>query len=169
MEAKIRRERETLFLSSLAVIIFCVWGSAKVLFSYVLDPENWIRYVTGSANPAITRGETAAIIVAFILVNFLFRLSIGLPAIKESRADGSGKRVIYIILAFLCLAMEVSTYWAVFVLPKQSGDIVTALVTGELSGPLAMLIIEITSCFAIIQLIISSLKLKYLRRKAKAT
>ena len=48
MEAKIRRERETLFLSSLAVILFFVWGSAKVLFSYIMDPINWIKNVTGS-------------------------------------------------------------------------------------------------------------------------
>ena len=62
MEAKIRRERETLFLSSLAVILFFVWGSAKVLFSYIMDPINWIKNVTGSDNPAITETGTTVII-----------------------------------------------------------------------------------------------------------
>ena len=107
MEAKIRRERETLFLSSLAVIIFCVWGSAKVLFSYILDPIHWIKYVTGSDNPAITETGAAIIIVAYILVNFVFRLCIGLPAIKESRANDSGKRVLYLIFAVIFLVTDI--------------------------------------------------------------
>ena len=164
MEAKIRRERETLF----AVIIFCVWGSAKVLFSYILDPIHWIKYVTGSDNPAITETGAAIIIVAYILVNFVFRLCIGLPAIKESRADASGKRVLYLIFAVIFLATDIIFYWTGFIMPIQSGHFMEMLESGEIIGPLAMLFIEVTSCFVTMQLIISSLKLKYLRRAARS-
>lgn len=167
MEAKIRRERETLFLSSLAVIIFCVWGSAKVLFSYILDPIHWIKYVTGSDNPAITETGAAIIIVAYIFVNFIFRLCIGLPAIKESRADASGKRVLYLIFAVIFLATDIIFYWTAFIMPIRSGHFMEMVESGEIIGPLAMLFIEVTSCFVTMQLIISSLKLKYLRRAAK--
>ena len=168
IEAKIRRERETLFLSSLAVILFCVWGSAKVLFSYMLNPIHWIQYVTGSESPAITETGAAVIIVAYILVNFLFRLCIGIPAIKESQADASGKRVLYLIFAVLFLATDILFYWTEFIMPIQSGQFMEMFETGEIIGPFAMLFIEVTSCFVTMQLIISSLKLKYLRHSAKS-
>jgi hypothetical protein len=161
MEAKIRRERETLFMSSLAVILFFVWGSAKVLFSYIMDPVTWLQYVSGSDDPAITQGKTTAIIAAYILVNLIFRLCIGLPAIKECRQNSSGKRFVYIIHAVICLVMDVLTFRSAVILPIESGEYTTII------GPLAMIVIEITSCYAIVQLIISSLKLKYLRHKAK--
>ena len=169
MEAKIRRERETLFLSSLAVILFFIWGSAKVLFSYILDPINWIKNVTGSENPSITETGTTVIIIAYILLNLIFRLCIGLPAIKEARADSSGKRVVYIVLAAICLVMEVGTFRSAVIVPIQGGNIQKLIESGEIVGPLAMFVIEITSCLALVQLIISSLKLKYLRHAAKAT
>ena len=168
MEAKIRRERETLFLSSLAVILFFVWGSAKVLFSYIMDPINWIKNVTGSDNPAITETGTTVIIVAYILLNLLFRLCIGLPAIKEARADSAGKRIVYLVLAIICLVMEVLTFQLAVIVPIQGGNIQKLIESGEIIGPLAMFTIEVTSCLVLIQLLISSLKLKYLRHAAKA-
>ena len=105
--------------------------------------------------------------MAYIFVNFIFRLCIGLPAIKESRADASGKRVLYLIFAVIFLATDIIFYWTAFIMPIRSGHFMEMVESGEIIGPLAMLFIEFTSCFVTMQLIISSLKLKYLRRAAK--
>ena len=110
MEAKIRRERETLFLSSLAVIIFGVWGSTKVLISYLIDPETWIRLVSDSSEPALIETHVAVLLMLFFLLDIGIRLGIGLPGIKESRVNAPGKKVIYLILAVVYLVIDILAY-----------------------------------------------------------
>lgn len=168
MEAKIRRERETLFLSSLAVILFGVWGSLKVVISYLLNPEEWIKLASESPEPAVTSAIVIALIIGFVLLDFFFRLSIGLPGIKESRVDGSGKRKIYLILAVLYLVSDVISFRSIFVPSMAAEDYIVFIASGEFIDHLATIIIEGTSCFAVVQLIVSSLKLKRLRGAAKA-
>ena len=64
--------------------------------------------------------------------------------------------------------MEVGTFRSAVIVPIQGGNIQKLIESGEIIGPLAMFTIEVTSCLALMQLLISSLKLKYLRRSAKS-
>lgn len=169
MEAKIRRERETLFLSSLAVIIFGVWGSTKVLISYLIDPETWIRLVSDSSEPALTETHVAVLLVLFFLLDIGIRLGIGLPGIKESRANAPGKKVIYLILAVVYLVIDILAYRSTFAATLKEINLDYILENGGIMDPFAMIIIEGTSCFAIVQMILSSLQLKYLRHAAMTT
>ena len=75
--------------------------------------------------------------------------------------------VLYLIFAVIFLATDIIFHWTGFIMPIQSGHFMEMLESGEIIGPLAMLFIEVTSCFVTMQLIISSLKLKYLRRVAR--
>lgn len=162
METKIRREEDTLFLSGLAVIIFGIWGSLKICITFFLESEAVLKTVdVDGLDLLLVKIITFAFVLILCLIDLFFRLRIGIPAMKESREKGQSHY--YLILAGFYLLTDAIAFLSVFIVP--GGDVDVAEKT-DLMSRVTKFIIQASSCYVLLQLIISSIKLRRLRRDA---
>ncbi len=155
MEKELRRYQSILSASGLAVIVFGVWSAAKTLILLFsgFGPYDIRAMLEELDAPPGTL--TVLFIIIFIILNIeiFFRLFVGLSARAE--AAGKKKRVVYLVFAWIILAFSVLSIISVF----QTGfatDPWDAVVT---------LIIEATSLFALINMIVASGKVRRLRKE----
>lgn len=163
MEAKIRREEDTLFLSGLAVIVFGIWGAVKIFIIYFLNPEAWVVPADVDQDTILVHAVIMGVLIVLVLIEISLRLRIGLPAIAESRETGLGKRRHYLFLAVFYLIMDASSFLSIFIVPGGMVDVAENI---DEMNRFRNIIIQATSCYVFLQLIVSSLKLRRLRRDA---
>lgn len=163
MEAKIRREADTLFLSGLAVIVFGIWGMVKIFITYFLNPEAWVAPADVDQDTILVHAVIMGALIVLSLIEISLRLRIGLPAIAESRETGQGKRHYYLFLAVFYLIVDASSFFSIFIVP---GGVVDVAENIDGLDRFTNIIIQATSCYVLLQLIVSSVKLRRLRRDA---
>lgn len=163
MEAKIRREADTLFLSGVAVIAFGIWGAVKICITYFWAPKAWMKVTDVDIDLLYMQIITVVIILVLCFIDIFIRYSIGRPAMEESREIGQGKGNRYLIFAVIYVALDVVGFLSVFIAPGGAGDVSQDIDTMD---QLTNILIEASSCYALLQLIVSSLKLRRLRRDA---
>lgn len=166
MEAKIRREQSNLFYSGLAVIVFGVWGSLKNVIYYYLHPEflewkNMLEDLPENVDPKLVL--ILGLIIAALL-DFVIRYIIGRGAIRESRRTVSKRKNGYRVLAILYLLVDVFSYAHAVREVFVATSVEELLASYDINNHFIMLIIEITSCWAMIGLIVASFKLRKYER-----
>ena len=162
--AMLRRYRDTLATSGIAIIVFGIWDIAKSVLTAVygstLSAEN--EDVIGEIETSFASmgDDVEIIIVLFALVAMLvmvlglaLRLYVGLSARAEAR--GKRKSWAYVIIAGIMGTMGVVFTVAGLTLSKSPGLAVSGIVTG---------LIELSSLFAYVDLIRSAVKVKHLAR-----
>lgn len=154
MEAYRRRCQSNLIYSGMSFIAFGVWDVIKFLLYIYFQPYKITDIINGmdldASNPelvALAKNILAILFFIIFTIDILFHIYVGLSAIKEGQ--GKKKRKIYIFLAGL---------YGLFTL----GSSVFSLLKGEyfeFSATITSVVVDITSCFAIVMIIISSVKL----------
>ncbi len=166
MEAKIRREQSNLFYSGLAVIVFGVWGAFKNVIYYYLHPEfldlqSALKELPEDVDPNLV---LILVLIFVALMDFLIRYLIGRGAIRESRRTLSKRKNGYRVLAILYLLFDVFSYAHAVREVFAATSIEKLLASYDINNHFIMLIIEITSCWAMIGLIVASFKLRRYER-----
>lgn len=164
MEAKIRRQQNNLFFSSLAIILFGAWGSLRVVIFNYLNPDVVLNQLDSPLDPTTLKIIMVTVTVVVGIMDVLIRLRIGLPAIRESRGIVHKKKNTYLTLAIIYLCADI---YGLFSFVFSTYEYVSNGQYAEAYNSIKMTssIIQLTSCIAISQLVIATIKLKKLRRR----
>lgn len=165
MRDELRKQRDTLAISGLAIIVFCVWNFVKASLISSLGME---RTATMSEERAaelfdlIERNIEVAVLVIVVIAlsmiaSIFLRIYVGLSAVAEGRGKRRGG--LYVFFAILLVISEVTAIVLVVVAGRWLG--VLEYVVGSL-------IIDLTSVFALVEVIRSAIKVKRLSRQAEA-
>ena len=163
--SKLRRYRDTLSTSGLAIIVFGIWDIAKAILSSVyganlqVNDEETMSAVTEAIREFGAKHETLLIILAFAVLVSLFlsvvlRYYVGLCAHAEAR--GKRKGWAYVVIAGIMAFMSAVLLLLGLMLSKNSFSLFRYIITGT---------IELTSLFAYIDLIRSAIIVKRLTRR----
>lgn len=153
MDAKTRKHRYKLKCSGYAVIAFGAWSIIRVFMMKYLNPLGLENMLGSSEYEA---GYEPVIFIFFIVIlafDLLFRLYIGRNAIREG--NGERRRLTYVVLAALYVGVSI---WSDF-------SYIVGLFSGKSSSDvLAAIIVDLTTCVALVEITVSSL---YLRKLGK--
>ena len=160
-EAKIRKSQNILICSGQAVILFGIWSIIRMFLLIYLDPlqfEEMIRYSSDIPHN-VFRAFILAGVGTALLADLILRLFMGLSAIREGKSGIPGKRF-YLIVVSLYLALSLfADGYSILSSFGERFDI----------GTLASAIIDISSCTALAEIIVSSEKLREATGKIKQT
>ena len=106
--AKLYKHQTTLICSGLAVIAFGLWSIVRVSLLFYLQRsrilqlimEGELELLTGQSTDTIT-AILFGVAIGFLILDLLFRLYIGLSAIREG--NGKRRRLAYVVLAIVYL------------------------------------------------------------------
>lgn len=152
MEARIRRHQDILTCSGYAVILFGAWSIVRMIMIKILDPLE-LDSLVESAGEAddLFRAVVFAVIIIMLAVDLLFRLYIGRSAIKEG--SGEKKKLTYVILA---AAYAAASIWS------DVSYLIRSLAGSTSLEMVGSVIVDLTSCIALLEIVISSLSLRKL-------
>ena len=155
MEAKIRKHQDILRCSGYAVILFGAWSIIRMVMLRIIDPLELDSLLAVADAESDMDLETIAFVSLLVLLalDLLFRLYVGRSAIKEGR--GGEKRLFYVLLAGGYAAVSV---WS------DLFYLVDCLFGDSSIWMLGPVIVDISTCGALIEIVISSLCLRKLRR-----
>ena len=163
MEKELRKRQNLLVDAGMGVVLFAVWSVAKVNL-YLGHSTFFLEELYRTAEQFGIKEKTFLIFMAsFIAVILLAQLSIRLYIGLCASAEGKGKTKswAYIVLATVLLMIEGQTCW-------QSFDVECILGGEELSFDLVTgLCMELASLYVLLELLISGIRVKQLRRKMK--
>lgn len=161
--AKLYKHQTTLVCSGLAVIAFGLWSIVRVSLLFYLQHSRILQLImegelgvlTGQSTDTIT-AILFGVAIGFLILDLLFRLYIGLSAIREG--NGKRRRLAYVVLAIVYL---------VFLL---GSDVYYRFLSGEAfaAGTISAFFIDLTSSVAFMAIIRSSLAIRRLKREEKA-
>lgn len=162
--AMLRRYRDTLSISGLAIIAFGVWDILKAILSFMFGGS--VDAADQEADEGIqaflealadrNEGFIVAIIVGLflmVIIGFALRIYVGLSAHAE--AHGKQKSWTYVIVAGLMATTSATLMIAGLVTARNLGSALSIIITGT---------IELTSMFAYVDLIRSAVIVKRLSK-----
>lgn len=161
MEAKIRQNQDILKISGKALIILGLWTIIRIFLLKFLDPEllnSFLAFPTSEYFDASSYGSMFVFVIVVLVVDLIFRFVIGGMAISEG--NGKKRSVVYIILAILYTISSLGGN--AFVVINLSEDV-------SVLTPLSSVLIDLTSCLALIAIIVSSISIRVLMKKAEKT
>lgn len=160
---KERRVSDILVSSGTGVIFFGLWSVVKTILQIILSQQS-IASFANVEDVALdgTFDATTYVIISAILAFVMLGIDLGLRlyAGLSARADGRGKKksIAYIIVAFVLIALGViSVVSTIISVSYLEGTIIDKVVT---------LIVDITALLALVELVISGIRLKRIRRKS---
>lgn len=162
----LRKKEDNLMISGIAVLLFSVWDMVRFVMALIINPKILTDYIEGLGFDAddILIGEITviAIYVVILALALLIRLFIFFGARDESK--GKRRGWIYVIVAFIVLvfiiADEIDTAIDLFKDASAQTDFADGMDTAAASG-----LMNIMSAVALIDIIISSITVKKLRKK----
>lgn len=162
----LRRKEDNLGISGLAVLLFSMWDIVRFVMTIIMNPHAFTDFLKnmGIAKDEMAIGGAVVIAIFAIILGgaFLIRLFIYLNARAESR--GKKKGWLYVIVAALVLAFIVADQTST-VIDIFKGTATDAEQLGEFDTATASGLLNITSAFALIDIIISSATIKSIRKK----
>jgi hypothetical protein len=160
MDKKLRKRETLLADAGAGVILFVVWSIAKVnlylgVSGFFLDDVN--RYVEETGiNKTLLVAFIGAIFIGILLWQLCTRLYIGINAIREGKGTPRGWG--YLVVTAVLLISEVQTFWGML-MPGTHDSIGNAIMT---------VCMEAASVFVLLELLVSGICVKYLRKQKKA-
>ena len=164
MERKLRKRQNRLVDAGIGVILFAIWNVVKVNLYLGLSTFLIEEFHKAAAEYGISEKHmiiiTIAIITAVLICQLTIRLYVGLSAIAEG--TGKPKNYRYLVLVVVLLIMEIQTIYQGFDLDRVlAGEgMPENLITG--------LCMEAASMYVLLELLISGICVKKLRKKMKA-
>lgn len=164
MEKELRKRQNLLADAGVGVIMFAVWRVVSINLYLGLEklPLEMVYEV------AAEEGISEKFFLGFLIVVFagvlIWQLSIRLYIGMSATAEGKGKNKnwLYLVVAAVLLATDLQLYW-------ESFDIGHMLTGEELKiSAITGLCMELASAYVLLELLISGIRLKLLRKKMKA-
>lgn len=153
MDAKLRKHRYKLMYSGYAVIAFGVWSIIRMFLMKYLDPLGLTDMIGG---PDDGYEELAFILmIVGLLIDLLFRLYVGRSAIREGR--GRCRRITYVVFAILYTVIYV---WS------DGIYLARTFREGFSANVLATAIVDLSTCVAMAEIIVSSLSIRRLGKES---
>ena len=170
-EIKLRKYEHSMVVSGGGVIIFGVWSVVKAILFFIVSPAEQFQsiysdedaqelYDIGFSNTDASLFIFVAILI-ILIVDLLLRFYVGRSAILVGRRMRK-KEIMYIVIAiFLGLVLFAGFFARIlFAQDYIAGVKTTAWSTGNVSS-----IVDLTSLLALIELIVSSFKVRRLRKE----
>lgn len=159
MSAQIRKHQTILICSGLAVIGFGLWSIVRTIMFVYLDPLQFSEMFIeqDQVSEELYRAIVIAVLAVLLALDLLFRLYVGLNAIRLGQGQKRKKRFIFFSAAFLIISL-CSDFS--FFLSAVRGSFTTEV--------FASLIVDITNCIAFYRIITSSLALLRLSKAETA-
>ena len=174
-QIKLRKYENILAISGVAVIAFGVWTIIKSAFYLLLQPFDIEIFIPpeqlaemeaemGPNVDILTSGVIVGAIFFILFLDLLLRFYIGKSAYADGRAR-KRKRVIYVIVAIIMAVAFANGIWVT----------VSNLFIGEpteqsegveyMRGVLTSVLLDMTSLLALIELIVSAIQVRRLRKE----
>ena len=162
MQAELRRQRDTLATSGLAVLVLNFWSLLRsVLFSLystsVPNPDSEEFAVLLEVVDPNVIAVTAIAFFAIVLIDFVLTVYVGVSAISEGR--GRPRGYAYVVFACLPIVRCVFTMALVILLIGYSTSVMSSL---------SSFILDFSMLFAFIETVRSSIRTKRLLRDGAA-
>ncbi len=168
MDKLLRRNENTLVIVGTGVILYGLWSVVKTLFLALQElhrqsMDSSVLAMMQPFSPEIAKTVFfllgVLLLVILLAADILLRLYVGLSA----RAEGFGRKKKgygYLVIAALMAVASVTTLVAAVIsIPSSLDTIEDKIVT---------IIVELTSCITMTEMIISALKVKKLRKESEA-
>lgn len=175
METELRKYEHTLVISGVGVIAFGLWSIIKAVLYLILVPVDDLKVlqstdeVIAMRDLGLTDRQIAYFFVAvvlFVLVaDFALRLYIGRSAFADGRRIRN-KRLTYVIWAIIVSAGLIATIVSRIVTLGAGEDNIWRNVTA--AGNVSI-IVDMTSLFALVEMIIAAFIVRKLRRELGMT
>ncbi|MBE6045876.1 MAG: hypothetical protein E7221_04150 [Clostridiales bacterium] len=175
---KLRKYEHTLAISGAAVVAFGIWSVVKAVVYFIVIPLAKVgadlRETGGVDFESIQSFEitdrglgyiTAISIVLVLMIDLLMRFYVGRAAIIEGR--GRKKSIFYLILAsvmIVFLGISIVRRAIVWFIPDETGIMKDLMDTAGVSQ-----ILDLTSLFALIQVIVSAIMVRRLREQLEVS
>ena len=163
----LRRKEDNLGISGLAVLLFSMWDIVRFTMTLIMNPHaltDLLERMGVGKDELFIGGFVIVTIYAIILLGaFLIRLFIYLGARAESR--GKKRGWLYVIVAALVLAFIVADQTSTVIDTFNGAAAARAEELGEMDTATASGLLNITSAFALIDIILSSATIKSIRKK----
>lgn len=158
MEKKLRKYRNTLVVSGTGVVLFGAWSIVKTLMYFTMAPVFAQALMEFSMDDGVTEALVLKIfwfLIGFVLVIELsVRAYIGLSAVAEGK--GKKKGYVYVLLAVWLWIQQL-----VFLV---QGLATAQYVTDSLLDTAVTLIVDLTSMYTMMEMIVSSVRVKWHRK-----
>lgn len=170
-QIELRRAQNTLIVVGTGIILFGFWSAAKLLGSLLILRKETIDMVVAASGTTEGVSERALFIVLFVFTTIIVALLLALRAFIGRAAidEGRGKRrgILYLVLTALFIvgsALSIITDIRVIFFSEEAAEQFGALTPDQ---SLTALVIEVTSLIMLIEMVISSIKVRKLTGKAK--
>lgn len=153
---KLRRYETNLRISAVGVIAFGGWNFLKTLLLILLNPQSIIDAADLSEGASGLLYIVYIIMIIAVLIDLGFRLFVGLSARKE--ANGKKKSIAYLIITVLLIIFSLIGLVSV----------IASLGSSSTFDTIVMLIVEATSLYASLELFVSAILVRRLRKEPSA-
>ncbi len=156
MQKELRKNESILATSGVAVLAFAIWSIIKIVLYVAFSPAMSAVEADLTELQGIDEGTVLTILIVIIAVSLVdvgIRIYVGLSARGESK--GKKKTILYLILAIIIAIYSVLNIVSFFQ-PGYMESVADLIIT---------LVVELTSLFAVIELIVSGIKVRSLRKK----
>lgn len=158
MDKELRKYQNTLVVSGTGVLLFGAWSVAKAVLFFTLVPIFADALLELGLEDALTEKVLMALVWSLVVINLaaelLMRTYIGLCAIAEGK--GRKKGYGYLLLAgFLVIQ---------YLLMLLQGIGTAQLIADSLLDTVVTLILDLTSLYTMLEMIVSSVRVKRHRK-----
>jgi hypothetical protein len=175
---KLRKYEHTLAISGAAVVAFGIWSVVKAVVYFIVIPlakvgadlreTGGVDFESIQSFGITDRGLgyiTAISIVLVLMIDLLMRFYVGRAAILEGRGNKKGSFYLIIsavVVALLC--MSIVRRAIVWFIPDETGIMKDLMDAAGVSQ-----ILDLTSLFALIQVIVSAIMVRRLREQLEVS
>ena len=169
---RLRRHENNLMIIGMGIMIFGMWDIAKtmgilflnkrIFIDAISENMNGVENVDGVFSDGFVFTIFAGLVISILLVSIAARLIIGISAVSVARKKK--KRFFYIPVAVLYIVSSVITIYLIIqsVVDTLSGTDIIVLETRD--SPIVSVVIEITNIIMMIEVVVSSIKIRKLRK-----
>lgn len=150
MDAKIRRLQSNLIYSGMGVVLFSVWPFLRFILVELISPRSIFDGIDMDVEIPHFRAIIYAILFVLFIINLFIHLYIARCAVAEGRGSLQNSPA-YIIISSIFLIIYISSIISTLAGLKESNDFSTDVTS---------IIVELTSCWIMLSIIISAIALR---------
>ena len=153
MDAQIRKFQDCMIISARALLAFGLWGLLRVFF-FKASGDTVFHILAEES--ALEGMDPVTFEIMFIIVYLIFDVAFRIYVSRAAISEGRGKKrsIVYLIVSVLYILISLFSY--VVIINDNS-------IGGTLIEDISAIIIDLTTLFALVVIIYSSIKVRRLR------
>ena len=157
MERKLRKNQDILFITGCGVLVLSLWSLLKTILFITLDYEHFRLLFVGYAGTDDLMGIAIAFVLFILVLDGLLRFFVFRRARIESRGHRANKKAGWLYIVIACWFSLLSAYSIYYYFTPDA-------VIDSVTDTAVSIIFELTSLATSLELIISAIRVKLLRR-----